>query len=173
KAELPPDLRTTPAASFSRMPPSRPGASPRSRAPACGPHDNRTAATNRHTVGQHVRSLTRRSEVRFGRQTKKHLLVLSFTGFDPNLPPHALAMFGCCDAASDGNSRNCVLRTTTSPAANFRLRYRNGPVPPFWPMTTTVSEHLLEAMGLQPLSSGHRLTAVFHSLHVYEIRGFT
>jgi hypothetical protein len=40
-------------------------------------------------------------------------------------------------------------------------------------MTITVSEHLLEAWGLQPLSSGHRLTAVFHSLHIYEVRGFT
>jgi hypothetical protein len=40
-------------------------------------------------------------------------------------------------------------------------------------MTITVSEHLLQAWGLQPLSSGHRLTAVFHSLHIYEVRGFT
>jgi len=39
KADLPPDLRTTPAASSSRMPPSRPRASARSRASACGPHD--------------------------------------------------------------------------------------------------------------------------------------
>src|SRR6516164_7447344 len=35
KRNLPPDLRTTPAASFSRTPPSRPRASPRSRASAC------------------------------------------------------------------------------------------------------------------------------------------
>jgi len=35
KADLPVDLRTTPAASSSRMPPSRPRASPRSRASAC------------------------------------------------------------------------------------------------------------------------------------------
>src|SRR5215467_13504497 len=34
----PPDLRTSPAASSSRTPPSRPRASARSRASACGPH---------------------------------------------------------------------------------------------------------------------------------------
>jgi hypothetical protein len=35
KTDLPPDLRTTPAASFSRTPPSRPRASARSRASEC------------------------------------------------------------------------------------------------------------------------------------------
>src|SRR5262249_43765616 len=38
RADLPPDLRTTPAASASRTPPSRPRASARSRRSACGPH---------------------------------------------------------------------------------------------------------------------------------------
>src|SRR5262249_36528573 len=38
KADLPPDLRTTPAASSWRTPPSRPRASRRSRATVCGPH---------------------------------------------------------------------------------------------------------------------------------------
>ena len=39
-------------------------------------------------------------------------------------------------------------------------------------MTISISEHVLEAMGLRPLSTGHTLAAVFHSLHVYEVRGF-
>src|SRR5262245_11619893 len=44
KAGLP-DLRTSPAASSSRMPPSRPRASPRSRASACDPHDAQRRAS--------------------------------------------------------------------------------------------------------------------------------
>jgi hypothetical protein len=40
-------------------------------------------------------------------------------------------------------------------------------------VTITLSDHVLEAMGLQRLPSGHRLPAVFHSLHIYEVRGFT
>src|SRR5262245_47806288 len=44
---LPPDLRTTPSASSSRPPPSRPRASPRSRASACGPRGARKLAPTR------------------------------------------------------------------------------------------------------------------------------
>ncbi len=40
-------------------------------------------------------------------------------------------------------------------------------------MTISVSGDVLEAMGLRPLPPGHSLAAVFHSLHVYEVRGFT
>lgn len=34
------------------------------------------------------------------------------------------------------------------------------------------SDAVLQGMGLRPRPPGHLLTAVFHSLHVYEIRGF-
>jgi hypothetical protein len=40
-------------------------------------------------------------------------------------------------------------------------------------MPISVSNYVLEAMGLQPRSPGHSLAAAFHSLHVYEIRGVT
>lgn len=40
-------------------------------------------------------------------------------------------------------------------------------------MPISVSDRVLEGMGLRPLSPGQPLVAMFHSLHVYEVRGFT
>jgi hypothetical protein len=40
-------------------------------------------------------------------------------------------------------------------------------------MTISVSEHFLEAMGLRSLSPSRPLAAMYHSLHVYEVQGFT
>jgi hypothetical protein len=40
-------------------------------------------------------------------------------------------------------------------------------------MTIQLSEYVLERMGFKSLSPSRPLAAVFHSLHVYEIRGFT
>jgi hypothetical protein len=40
-------------------------------------------------------------------------------------------------------------------------------------MTIQLSEYVLERMGFKSLSPSRPLAAVFHSLHVYEVRGFT
>jgi len=50
KTDLPPDLRTTPAANSSRTPSSRPRASARSRALACGPRGTRRRASTSTTA---------------------------------------------------------------------------------------------------------------------------